>query len=87
MVELGYVPLLIWCAPSLPRTGGSTRSRLLADFSAEGVVPFATTHQVQCEGAHQCEHGFLRHPPSLPSQDGEDTSAPFAFSMVSRMAS
>lgn len=47
----------------------------LADLSSERVIPFATAYRaLQPKDAHQFQHGFLRYPPSLPSQDSEDTS-------------
>lgn len=47
----------------------------LAYLTAERVIPFATTYRtLQPEGAHQFQHGLLRYPPSLPSQDSEDTT-------------
>lgn len=76
-VELGYVRCPLGVRRLCRELAVQHVLGCLADFSSEGVVPFATTHQaLQSEGAHQCEHGFLRHPPSLPSQDIEDTSVP-----------
>lgn len=76
-VELGYVRCPFGVRRLCRELAVQHVLGCLTDFSAEGVVPFATTHQaLQSEGAHQCEHGFLRHPPSPPSKDSEDTSVP-----------
>lgn len=76
-VELGYVRCPFGVRRLCRELAVQHVLGCLTDLSSEGVVPFATTHQaLQSEGAHQCEHGFLRHPPSLSSQDSEDTSVP-----------
>ena len=76
-VELGYVRCSFGVRSLCRELAIQHVLRCLADLSSERVVPFAATHQaLQSEGTHQCEHGFLRHPPSLPSQDDEDAPVP-----------